>query len=134
MFSSLSECNYYMTRNMFSWGLCCSIFIFFVVFCRALFPFHHFSFVLIVGSSLITASDLFGIFKLFLNVFSITRDTCCANIVTNPWQVMNVERVGLWLQQTEQSRGHLWHRNSAMINQVMVANIKLLKRWLQLNH
>ena len=38
-------------------------------------------------------------------------------------QVMNEERA--WLQ-TEHIRGHLWHRYSVMVNQVMVATLKLM--------
>jgi hypothetical protein len=31
-------------------------------------------------------------------------------------------------------RGHLWHRYSITINQVMVGTVKLSKWWLQLDH
>jgi hypothetical protein len=34
---------------------------------------------------------------------------------------MNEERTGEWLRQTEHIRGHLWHRYSIAVNQVMVA-------------
>jgi len=40
---------------------------------------------------------------------------------------MNEERTGLWLRQTEYIRGHLWHRYSVTVNQVMVAKVKLSK-------
>jgi hypothetical protein len=46
---------------------------------------------------------------------------------------MNKERIGKWLRQVEHIRGHLWYRYSVMVNQVMVATLKLLKWWLQLN-
>jgi len=39
---------------------------------------------------------------------------------------------GMWLRQTEHIRGHLWHRHSATVNQVMVVSVKLSKWWLQL--
>jgi len=42
------------------------------------------------------------------------------------------ERTGKCLQQVEHIRGHLWHRYSIMVNQVMVAILKLSKWWLQL--
>jgi len=37
------------------------------------------------------------------------------------WKVKNKERTGLWLQQKEHIRGHLWHRCSVSLNQVMGA-------------
>jgi hypothetical protein len=39
---------------------------------------------------------------------------------------MNEERIGMCLQM-EHIRGHLWHRYSIAVNQVMVMTIKLLK-------
>jgi hypothetical protein len=47
---------------------------------------------------------------------------------------MNEERTGLWLPQMEHIRGHLWHRYSLTVNQVMVATVKLEKWLLQVNH
>jgi hypothetical protein len=47
---------------------------------------------------------------------------------------MNEERTGKGLQQVEHIRGHLWHRYSIAVNQVMVATVKLSKWWLQLNY
>jgi len=41
---------------------------------------------------------------------------------------------GKCLRQMEHSRGHLWHRYSITVNQVMVATVKLSKSWLQLYH
>jgi len=46
---------------------------------------------------------------------------------------MNEEMTGKWLRQVEHIRSHLWHRYSIMVNQVMVAIVKLSKWWLQLN-
>jgi hypothetical protein len=46
---------------------------------------------------------------------------------------MNEERTGKCLRQVEHIRGHLWHRYSITVNQVMVATVKLSKWWLQLN-
>ena len=43
-------------------------------------------------------------------------------------------RMGLWLQQAEDIYGHLWHRYSVTVNQVIMATVKLSKLWLQLNH
>jgi hypothetical protein len=40
------------------------------------------------------------------------------------------ERTGLWLRQTEYSCGHLWHRYSVTVNQVIVVTAKLSKWWL----
>ena len=37
----------------------------------------------------------------------------------------------MWWWKTKHIRGHLWHRYSAMVNQVMVATVKLSKWWLQ---
>ena len=42
------------------------------------------------------------------------------------WQVMNEERTGFWLRQTEHSYGHLWHRYSVTVNQVMMSILKQL--------
>jgi hypothetical protein len=52
------------------------------------------------------------------------------------WYGMNDETTGLWFQQTEYRyiRGHLWHRYSLKVNQVMVTTVKRSKWWLQLNH
>jgi len=46
---------------------------------------------------------------------------------------MNEKRTGKYIRQVEHIRGQLWHRYSITVNQVMVATVKLLKRWLQLN-
>ena len=46
---------------------------------------------------------------------------------------MNEERIGKCLRQMEHIRGHLWHRYSIAVNQVMVATVKVSKWWLQLN-
>jgi hypothetical protein len=43
-------------------------------------------------------------------------------------------RTRLWLRQTEHIHGHLWHRYSPTINQVMVATVKLSTWWFQRNH
>jgi hypothetical protein len=45
-------------------------------------------------------------------------------------QIMNKERA--WLQ-TEHIRGHLWHRYSVMVNQVMVATLKLMTKLTTVN-
>jgi hypothetical protein len=61
-----------------------------------------------------------------------TSGTCCVNLVTNP--VISRE----WGKDREvfttsgTYRGHLWHRYSITVNQVMVATIKFSKWWLQL--
>jgi hypothetical protein len=55
-----------------------------------------------------------------------TSDTRHVNLVTNP------ERTGKCLWQVEHIRGHLWHRYSIAVNQVMVATVKLSKWWLQI--
>ena len=39
------------------------------------------------------------------------------------WYVMNEERTGLELRQTEHICGHLWHRYSVTVNQVMVVTV-----------
>jgi hypothetical protein len=46
---------------------------------------------------------------------------------------MNEERTVKYLQHVEHINGHLWHRYSITINQVMVATVKLSKWWRQLN-
>jgi hypothetical protein len=46
---------------------------------------------------------------------------------------LNEERNRKYLRQVEYIRGHLWHRYSITVNQVMVASVKLSKWWLQLN-
>jgi hypothetical protein len=46
---------------------------------------------------------------------------------------MKEERTGKCLRQLEHIRGHLWHRYSITVNQVMLATVKLSKRWLQLS-
>jgi len=43
---------------------------------------------------------------------------------------MNEERTRKGLRQVEHIRGHLWHRYSITINQVMVVTVKW---WLQIN-
>jgi hypothetical protein len=40
---------------------------------------------------------------------------------------MDEKRTGMWLRQTEQSRGHLWHRYSVTVSLVMVVTVKLSK-------
>jgi hypothetical protein len=60
-----------------------------------------------------------------------TSGTCRVNLVTNP--VMNEERTRKCLRQVKHIGGHLWHRYSITVNQVMVATVKLSKWWLQLN-
>ena len=40
---------------------------------------------------------------------------------------MNKERTGTCLRQVEHIRGHLWHRYSITVNQVVVATVKLSK-------
>ena len=42
---------------------------------------------------------------------------------------MNEERTGKCIRQVEHIRGHLWHRYSITVNQVMVANLKFSKWW-----
>ena len=37
---------------------------------------------------------------------------------------MNEERTGKWLRQVEHIHGHMWHRYSITVNQVMVATVK----------
>ena len=46
---------------------------------------------------------------------------------------MNEERAGECLRQVGLIRGHLGHRYSVAVNQVMVTTVKLSKWWLQLN-
>jgi hypothetical protein len=52
----------------------------------------------------------------------------CSNamllLLQTRWQVMNEERTWKCLRQVEHICGHLWHRYSIMVNQVMVANVK----------
>ena len=45
---------------------------------------------------------------------------------------MNEERIGLWLRQTKHIGGHLPHRYSVTVNQVMVVTVKRSK-WLYFN-
>jgi hypothetical protein len=45
---------------------------------------------------------------------------------------VNEERTGKCLRQVEHIRGHLWHRYSITVNQVMVGTVKFPKWWLQL--
>jgi len=45
---------------------------------------------------------------------------------------MNEARTGIWLRQMEHIHGHLRHRYSIAVNQVMMATVKLSKWWLQL--
>jgi hypothetical protein len=59
--------------------------------------------------------------------FYSTSDTRRVNLATNPMIVMNEERTGKCLRQVEHIRGHLWHRYSIAVNQVMVATVKLSK-------
>jgi hypothetical protein len=47
-------------------------------------------------------------------------------------EVMNEERTGKCLRQVEHNRGHLWHRYSIAVNQVMVVTVTFSKWWLQL--
>jgi hypothetical protein len=54
-------------------------------------------------------------------------------IVTNSVIVMNEERTGKCLRQLEDIHGHLWHRYSVKVYQVMVATVNLSKWWAQLN-
>jgi len=44
---------------------------------------------------------------------------------------MNEERIGLSLRQTEHIGGHLWHRYSVAVNQIVVATVILSKWWFQ---
>ena len=46
---------------------------------------------------------------------------------------MNEERTGKCLRQVEHIRGHLWHRHSIAVNQVMVATVKPSKCWFEHN-
>ena len=43
---------------------------------------------------------------------------------------MAEERIGLWLQQTENARCYFWHRYSVTVDQAMEATVKLSKWWL----
>jgi hypothetical protein len=45
---------------------------------------------------------------------------------------MNEEKTGKCLPQVEHICGHLWHRYSITVNQVMVATVKFSKWWLNL--
>jgi hypothetical protein len=45
---------------------------------------------------------------------------------------VNEERTGKCLRQVEYIRGHLWHRYSIAVNQVMVVTAQFSKWWLQL--
>ena len=62
-----------------------------------------------------------------------TSDTRCVNLVTNP--VLSHEWGNDWEEFTTSGTypGHLWHRYSIRVNQVMVATVKLSKWWIQLN-
>ena len=55
----------------------------------------------------------------------LTSDTRRVTLVINPVINYNEERTGLWFQQTEYIRGHLWSRYSVTVNHVMVAKVKL---------
>ena len=46
---------------------------------------------------------------------------------------MNEEMTGKCLRQVEHIRGHLWHKYSITVTQVMVATVKHWNWWLQLN-
>ena len=46
-------------------------------------------------------------------------------LVTNWWKVLNEKRTRLWLRPPKNISGHLWHRYSVTVNQVMVATVKL---------
>ena len=59
-----------------------------------------------------------------------TSGTRRVNLVTNPLISHYEERSGKCLRQVEHIRGHLWHRYSKMVNQVMVATVKFSKWWL----
>ena len=50
-----------------------------------------------------------------------------------PFMLMNEERTEQCLRQVEHIRGHLWHRHSVAVNQVMVETVKPSEWWLQLN-
>lgn len=43
-------------------------------------------------------------------------------------------RTGLWLRHTKHIRGHLWHRYCVMVNQVIMATVKLSTIRLHLNY
>ena len=45
------------------------------------------------------------------------------------WQVMNEERTGKCLRQVKHTHGHLWHKYSITVNQVMVVTVQLSKWW-----
>jgi hypothetical protein len=74
--------------------------------------------------------------EVIYTIFTESLVECCTrrvNLVTNP--VISSEWVitGKCLRQVEHLHGHLWHRYSITVNQVMVPTVKPLKRWLQLN-
>ena len=46
---------------------------------------------------------------------------------------MNEERIRKYLRQVEHIRGHLWHRYSITLNQVIMATTKLSKWLLEVN-
>ena len=48
-----------------------------------------------------------------------TSGTRRVTLVISLWQVVYEERAWLWLWQTEDIRGHLWHRHSEMVNQII---------------
>ena len=48
-------------------------------------------------------------------------------------EVINEKMTGMRLRQMEHIRGHLWHKYSIMVNQVMVATAKRSKWWPRLN-
>jgi hypothetical protein len=56
-----------------------------------------------------------------------TSDTRRVNLVPNPVICMNEESNRKCLRQVEHIRGHLWHRYSITVNQVVVATVKLSK-------
>ena len=54
-------------------------------------------------------------------------------LLQTQWLVMNDERSGLWLQQTEHIPVSLWQRYSVTVSKVMMATVNLSKWWLQFN-
>jgi len=60
-----------------------------------------------------------------------TRGPRRVNLVTN-LVINQEERIGKCWRRMEHIRGHLWHRYSIAVNQVMVETVQLSKWWPQL--
>jgi hypothetical protein len=69
------------------------------------------------------------------NLLKTGFERMCSRSVSNYSFFLNRDK--LWMKkirQAEHIRGHLWHRYSVTVNQVMMATVQLSKCWLQLSH